>query len=227
MNGRVANLLMTNEVKILIADDHPIFRNGLAQLLRTVPNFTVTAEAADGEAALACLQHTAFDVAILDLDMPEKDGFEVARTIAEKGLPIAVIILTMHKNEALFNAALNLGVKGYVLKDSALADIINAIKAVMRGEEFISPTLSAFLFNRSRRAASLVQHKPTLNDLTDTERRVLKLIGQYKTSKEIADELFISKRTVDRHRANIADKLGLKGSHAVLKFALDHKDDLF
>jgi DNA-binding NarL/FixJ family response regulator len=227
MNGRVANLLMTNEVRILIADDHPIFRNGLAQLLKTVPNFRVGAEAADGEAALACLQQTAFDVAILDLDMPEKDGFEVARAIAEKGLPIAVIILTMHKNEALFNAALNLGVKGYVLKDSALADVINAIKAVMRGEEFISPTLSAFLFNRSRRAAALVQHKPTLNDLTDTERRVLKLIGQYKTSKEIADELFISKRTVDRHRANIADKLGLKGSHAVLKFALDHKDDLF
>jgi DNA-binding NarL/FixJ family response regulator len=227
MNGRGANLIMTNEVKILIADDHPIFRNGLAQLLRTVPNFTVAAEAADGEAALACFGQLALDVAVLDLDMPGKDGFEVARTIAEKGLPIAVIILTMHKNESLFNAALNLGVKGYVLKDSALADIIQAIKAVIRGEEFISPALSAFLFNRSRRAAALVQHKPTLGDLTETERRVLKLIGQYKTSKEIADELFISKRTVDRHRANIADKLQLKGSHAVLKFALDHKDDFF
>jgi DNA-binding NarL/FixJ family response regulator len=218
---------MINEVKILIADDHPIIRSGLVQLLNTVPNFSVAAEADNGEAALAHLQQTAFDVAILDLDMPEKDGFEVARVIAEKRLGAAVIILTMHKNESLFNAALNLGVKGYVLKDSALADIIHAIKAVTRGEEFISPALSSFLFNRGRRAAALVQQTPSLNDLTDSERRVLKLIAQYKTSKEIADELFISKRTVDRHRANIGEKLGLKGSHAVLKFALDHKDDLF
>lgn len=218
---------MSEVVNILIADDHPIFRNGLAQLLKTVPNFNVLAEAGDGEAALALLQKETVDVAVLDLDMPEKDGFEVARAIVEMNLPVAVIILTMHKNEALFNAALNLGVKGYVLKDSAMADIVNAIKAVIRGEEFISPALSSFLFNRSRRAAALAESKPTLNDLTETERRVLKLIGQYKTSREIGDELFISKRTVDRHRANIAEKLGLKGSHAVLKFALDHKDELF
>ena len=218
---------MTNEVKILIADDHPIFRSGLAQLLKTVPHFAVVAEAGDGDAALRCLQQTAFDVAILDIDMPEKDGLEVARLIAAKGMSVRVILLTMHKNEALFNAALNSGVTGYVLKDSAMADIINAIKTVMRGEEFISPALTSYLFNRSRRAATLLEHKPTINDLTEAERRVLKLIGQYKTSKEIADELFISKRTVDHHRANIAEKLGLKGSHSVLKFALDHKDELF
>lgn len=218
---------MTNEVKILIADDHPIFRNGLVQLLKSVPNFAVVAEAGDGDTALNCLQQTAFDVAVLDIDMPEKDGLEVARAIAAKGLSVRVIILTMHRNESLFNAALNSGVKGYVLKDSAMADIINAIKTVVRGEEFISSALTSYLFNRSRRAATLDQHQPTLKDLTEAERRVLKLIGQYKTSTEIAGELFISKRTVDRHRENIAVKLGLKGSHAVLKFALDHKDDLF
>jgi len=218
---------MTNEVKILIADDHPIFRNGLVQLLKSVPNFAVVAEAGDGDAALACLQQTTFDVAVLDIDMPEKDGLEVARAITAKGMNVRVIILTMHKNESLFNAALNSGVKGYVLKDSAMADIINAIKTVARGEEFISPTLTSYLFNRTRRAAALDRHTPTRNDLTEAERRVLKLIGQYKTSAEIAGELFISKRTVDRHRENIAEKLELKGSHTVLKFALDHKDDLF
>ena len=110
---------MTNEVKILIADDHPIFRNGLVQLLKSVPNFAVVAEAGDGDAALACLQQTTFDVAVLDIDMPEKDGLEVARAITAKGMNVRVIILTMHKNESLFNAALNSGVKGYVLKDIA------------------------------------------------------------------------------------------------------------
>jgi DNA-binding NarL/FixJ family response regulator len=218
---------MTNDIKILIADDHPIFRNGLAQLLKTVPNFHIIAEAENGVAALSYLEKDLPDVAVLDLDMPEKDGFEVARVIVEKNWPVAVIILTMHKNESLFNAALNLGVKGYVLKDSAMADIINAIKAVARGEEFISSALSSYLFNRSRRAVALVENKPSLNDLTETERRVLRLIGLYKTSREIGDELFISKRTVDRHRANIAEKLDLKGSHAVLKFALNHKAELF
>lgn len=210
----------------MIADDHPIFRSGLSQLLKTVPDFDVPVEASEGEEALARLHEELPDVAILDLDMPGKDGFEVARAIVEQGWPVSVIILTMHRNESLFNAALNLGVKGYVLKDSAAADIINAVRAVARGEEFISPSLSPFLFNRSRRSSALAEHKPSLNDLTDAERRVLKLIGLYKTSREIADELFISKRTIDRHRANIAEKLDLKGSHAVLKFALDHKDEL-
>jgi len=218
---------MTNEVRILIADDHPIFRSGLAQLLKTVPNFVVIAEAEDGDAALRCLQQTPFDVAILDIDMPEKDGLEVARAIAAKDIGVQAILLTMHKNEALFNAALNSGVRGYVLKDSAMADIVNAIRTVMRGEEFISPALTSYLFNRSRRLSTLENRKPALGDLTEAERRVLKLIGQYKTSTEIADELFISKRTVDRHRENIAEKLQLKGSHSVLKFALNHKDELF
>ena len=217
---------MTNEVRILIADDHPIFRNGLAQLLRTVPNFAVVAEVGDGDAALRCFQQRTFDVAVLDIDMPEKDGLEVARAVAAKGMSVRIIVLTMHKNESLFNAALSSGVAGYVLKDSATADIINAVKAVMRGEEFISPALTSYLFNRSRRASALERHTPALNDLTEAERRVLKLIGQYKTSTEIADELFISKRTVDRHRENIAEKLGLRGSHSVLKFALEHKDNL-
>ena len=214
-------------MKILIADDHPIFRNGLAQLLETVPQVAEVAEAADGAAALSALQETPFDVAILDVDMPEKDGLEVARLIAAKGMTVRVIVLTMHKNEALFNAALNCGVMGYVLKDSAMADIINAITTVLRGEEFISPALTSYLFNRSRRASALAEHKPSINDLTEAERRILKLISQYKTSTEIAEELFISKRTVDHHRANIAEKLQLKGSHAVLKFALDHKDEMF
>lgn len=217
---------MKNEIRIIIADDHPIFRQGLKQVIEAVPTLKVIGEAEDGNAALACIEAHCPDVAILDVDMPNKDGFEVARAIVEKKLPVEMVFLTMHRSESLFNAALNLGVKGYVLKDSALADVVNSIRSVAKGENFISSALSTFLVKRSRRAAAFTEQQPTVNDLTPTERRVLKLIGDYKTSKEIAEQLFISIRTVEHHRAGIATKLQLRGSHALIKFALEHRDEL-
>lgn len=120
---------------------------------------------------------------------------------------------------------MDLGVKGYVLKDSALADIVKSIKAVMAGENFISPALSIFLLNRGRGPAAGAP-KSVVSDLSPTERRILSLIGDYKTSKEIAEQLFISIRTVEHHRGNIAIKLQLRGSHALIKFALEHKSEL-
>jgi DNA-binding NarL/FixJ family response regulator len=217
---------MKNEIKIVIADDHPIFRNGLRQLLETVSNFRIIGEADNGEAALKLIGGAKPDVAILDIDMPEKDGFEVARALFAQTAAVEIIFLTMHKNKSLFNAALNLGVKGYVLKDSAMADLINAVKAVSFGQNFISSQLSTFLIERSRQADSLMQKTPAISKLTPTEKRILVLIGDYLTSKEIASELSISIRTVEHHRASIATKLDLKGSHALLKFALDHKNEL-
>ena len=217
---------MKDEIKIVIADDHPIFRNGLRQLLETVSGFKIVGEADNGEAALKLITTTTPDIAILDIDMPEKDGFEVARTLFAQSTPVEVIFLTMHKNKSLFNAALNLGVKGYVLKDSAMADLIGAVKAASQRQNFISPALSTFLVDRSRQAELLAQSAPAINELTPTEKRILVLISEYLTSKEIAAKLFISIRTVEHHRASIATKLNLKGSHALLKFALDHKDEL-
>src|SRR5438128_272344 len=136
---------MKSELRLVIADDHPIFRKGLLQVIGSEPMFKIIGEADDGDAALKVIEAMQPDVAILDVDMPNKDGFDVARTIIERRLPVEVIFLTMHKDESLFNAALSLGVKGYVLKDSALADIVNSIKAVGSGENFISPALSTFL----------------------------------------------------------------------------------
>lgn len=217
---------MKNEIRIVIADDHPIFRQGLKQVIEAVPMLKVIGEAEDGDAALLCIEAHCPDVAILDVDMPNKDGFEVARAIVEKKLPVEMVFLTMHRSESLFNAALNLGVEGYVLKDSALADVVNSIRSVAKGENFISSALSTFLVKRSRRAAAFAEQQPTINNLTPTERRVLKLIGDYKTSKEIAEQLFISIRTVEHHRASIATKLQLRGSHALIKFALEHRDEL-
>ena len=132
----------------------------------------------------------------------------------------------MHKDEDLFNEAMDAGAKGYVLKDSVVTDIIQSVRAAQEGRHFISPQLSSYLLNRNARAASLIKQKPGLNNLTPTERRILKLIAENKTSREIASELFISTRTVENHRANICAKLELHGAHALLKFALEHKSAL-
>jgi len=150
----------------------------------------------------------------------------VARALKQKQVPVEVVFLTMHKDERFLNAALDLGVKGYLLKDSAVTEIIAGIKAVAAGEDYVSPALTTYLLKRSRRAAQLVAEKPALDRLTPTERRVLALLGDYKTSKEIAAELFISIRTVERHRANICEKLDLRGAHALIKFATENRSEL-
>lgn len=217
---------MGHPIRIVLADDHPIFRSGLSQLLRSDESIAIAGEAENGEKALAVIRQTAPDIAILDIDMPEKGGFEVAQELIAERLPIRIVFLTMHKNETLFNRALNLGVKGFVLKDSAMEDILNAVRSVSRGEDFISPALSSFLLKRASSAADFEKNHPSVKNLTKTERGVLRMIGDYKTSKEIADELFISQRTVDAHRNNISTKLGLKGAHALLKFALDNRNEL-
>ena len=186
----------------------------------------VVGEADDGEQALALITESSPDVAILDVEMPKMGGFEVARAIRERRLPVRIVFLTMHKDEDIFNKALDAGAKCYVLKDSAVIEIVGCIKAAVKGEHYISPAVSSYLVNRSARASSLARQIPTLADLTETEQRVLRLISEYKTSKEIAGELGISHRTVENHRTNISNKLELRGSHALLKFALEHKSEL-
>ncbi len=216
---------MTETIKVFIADDHPIFRKGLAQILSEVPHIAVVGEAEDGAAAIMQIRERLPDIVILDIDMPALDGFEVARTIAADNLPVRVIFLTMHNSEALLNRVLNLGVKGYVIKDGALAEIVQAIKCVMRDEEFISPALTKHLLKRLRRAEDVTDQKPTVKDLTPTEFKVIRSIANHKSSKEIAAEMFVSVRTVEQHRANIAEKLKLRGNNALLRFALDRRDE--
>lgn len=217
---------MASEIKIFIADDHPIFRHGLRQIIERAPQLVVVDEAEDGETAWQKLRSTDADVAILDVDMPGRDGFELARAIRDARLKVAIIFLTMHKDEHFLDRALDLNVKGYVVKDSALTDIIQCIRAVASGREYISPQLTGFLLNRSRRTAQLADSKPQITMLTPIERRVLRLVAQYKSSKQIADELCLSVRTIEHHRARISQKLELEGHHALLKFALEHESEL-
>ena len=217
---------MKNNITIVIAEDHPVFRRGLAMMISTDSQLNVLADAGSGDEAIELIKEHKPDVAILDVNMPVKTGFDVVRELQSFDLATWFVLLTMHKDEGLFNTALDLGVKGYLLKESAVEEIIAGIKAVAAGENFISPQLATFLFNRGRRSANLVKQQPSINDLTPTERRVLDLIAEEKTSREIAADLYISHRTVERHRENICTKLDKHGSNFLIKFAIAHKSEL-
>jgi DNA-binding NarL/FixJ family response regulator len=216
-------MIMTPEITVVIADDHPIFRKGLIEVIASDARLTIVAEADDAESTLEAVRATRPRVAVLDVDMPGGGGLAVARAIGAERLPIEIVFLTLHKDERLFNAALDAGAKGYVLKDSAAMEVVAGIKAVAAGQHFISPLLSTYLLTRRDRATALAAAVPAVDALTTTERRVLKLLAEYKTSREIADALCVSVRTIEHHRTNIATKLELTGSHAVLKFAVEHR----
>jgi len=216
----------TDKIKIFIADDHPIFRGGLRQLIETAPQMVVIGEAKDGAEAIERLLQAPADVALLDIDMPKADGFEVLTALREKGLTLDFVFLTMHKDEQFLNAALDLGVKGFLVKDSAAEEVIDCIRAVISGQEFISPQLTSLLLKRLRHAQANPARASLLDHLTPTERKVLKLIAQFKTNKEIAAELFMGVRTVEQHRLNISEKFNLKGRHALVKFVTENVDQL-
>jgi DNA-binding NarL/FixJ family response regulator len=213
---------MALETRVLIAEDHPIFRKGLREIIEAEPGLKVVAEAGDGLRALELIGTCHPQVAVLDVDMPGKDGLAVAKEVTSLRLDVALILLTMHKNERLFNAAFDCGVKGYVLKDCSSGEIVESILAVRAGRSYVTPLLTDYMLNRGRGGLLTGDSTPTAS-LTPAERSILRLVAEYQTSKEIAASLFVSVRTVDRHRANIAAKLGLAGSHALLQFAIEHK----
>ncbi len=217
---------MTAKLRILLADDHPLFRQGLRGAIEADPAFEVIQEAGDGRAALQAIRDMKPDLCILDINMPVLDGLGVVRQMRAQGLRAEVIFLTFYKEEDLFNAALDLDVKSYVLKDSAAADILQAIRSVAAGHRYISPTLADHLYARTAGAQALRQARPALDRLTRTERRILKLIALDKTSKEIAVDLGLSPRTVENHRTNICAKLDVHGIHSLVKFAYDNKSRL-
>jgi Response regulator containing a CheY-like receiver domain and an HTH DNA-binding domain len=208
---------MSEPIRIVLADDHPIFRRGLREVLEAEKDFRVVAECADGEEALAAIESQRPAVVLLDVDMPKQDGFAVVRALRERGIETKVVLLTMHGRDDLLRAAFSQGVRGYVVKDGAVLDVVHAIRDVLEGRPFISSSLSATLLTGGEGADPGLP--PELQKLTPAEMRVLRLIAEFKSSKEIAEELGVHYRTVENHRTSIAGKLGLAGSHALSRFA--------
>lgn len=217
---------MSKATTIIIADDHPIFRRGLRDVVREATSVRLLGEAGDGMEALRLMEEQRPQVAVLDHDMPRLNGLQVAQAARRQGLAVGLVMLTMFKEERLFNEAMDAGFLGYVLKENAASDLIDCIQAVAAGRAFISPVLSPFLLQRGARTASLARERPGLDQLTPAERRVLKLIAADFTSKEIAQQLGLSFHTVENHRSHICAKLGLSGSHSLLKFAYENKSSL-
>jgi DNA-binding NarL/FixJ family response regulator len=217
---------MSDEIRIVIADDHPIVRKGLRQVIEEEPDLKVVAEAGDGQAGLELIRKLQPQIALLDLDMPKLDGFAVAREIQKSNLRVEIIFLTIHSEVDLLHRAMDLGGSGYILKESALIDIVNGLRSVAMGRSFVSPSMTSALLTLRKRSQVLQRATPGLGELTPSERVILNMVAAGKQTNAIAAELHIHPRTVDTHRANISQKLHLNGANSLLRFALEHKSEL-
>ena len=211
--------MMSQPARLLLADDHALVRSGLRMILDAETDLQVVAEAANGYEALAALEHTPADLAILDIAMPRMTGLQAARQISRTHPHVRMLILSMYDNEQYFFEALKAGASGYVLKSVADRDLLEACRATMRGEPFLYPgAVTALIRDYLHRA----KHGEVLPDtiLTPREEEVLKLVAEGYSTREIAKTLGISAKTVDRHRANILQKLGLRDRLALTRYAI-------
>ncbi|MDH7501191.1 MAG: response regulator transcription factor [Verrucomicrobiota bacterium] len=214
---------MAPQCTVVLVDDHPVFRLGLKQVVNNNKRFSVVGESGNGVEALELIRRVQPEIAVVDISLPGLDGLGLMRQLARQRLCTKCVILTMYLEESLFQEAMDLGAAGYVLKDNAVEEIVRCLSAVAAGDCYLSPSLSSFVVQLRQSQQALRLRTPGLDDLTQMERRVLKLIAQNKTSRQIGADLFISPRTVETHRRNICLKLGLTGSHALLEFALRHR----
>jgi len=216
----------SKKISVIIADDHPMFREGVRQALSNDALLSIIAVASDGEQALQLLKEHSPDIAILDMSMPKMTGLNVAKEYKKLHGKTEIVFLTMFDDEEILNEAMDIGVKGYILKESASIDIVNAVHSVAQGQYYLSPRLTGKIIARKEKQNEFSKKNPGLEKLTDSERKILQLIAESKTSKEIAEELFLSQKTIDNYRFKISEKLNLSGSYSLLKFALENKSNL-
>lgn len=210
---------MAGRTRILLADDHTLVRRGLRLILDGQPDLVVVAEAADGAEAVDIAATGDIDLAVLDIAMPRMTGLQAAREMARRGLRTRILMLSMYDNEQYFVEALKAGASGYVLKSVADRDLIEACRAATRNEPFLYPGAVAALVRDYLDRSRLGRRIPD-SILTPREEEIVKLIAEGHSGKEIADILVISVKTVDRHRANILQKLGMRDRLAVTKYAI-------
>jgi len=207
------------KIRIIIADDHQLFRNGLKILLNAFPEFEVTGEASNGEEFLRILKDTKAEIALMDINMPEMDGIEATR----KGLKICpgldIIALSMYGEEEYYNKMVDSGAKGFILKDSDISEVKEAILTVRKGGNYFSQELLYHVIQR-------IKHRESENksaNLSKREKEILLKICEGLSNQEIAETLFISKRTVDKHRANLLGKTNSKNTASLILFAIKNK----
>lgn len=202
-------------MKVVIADDHGIVRSGIRLLLETQPDLEVTGEAADGIAARDLVVRERPDLAILDVKMPGLTGLQATREIKSQAPEVQVLILSMHDDERYLFEALKAGASGYVLKSQADSDLLDAIRSVQRGEPFLSPGAQQALIRDL-----LERGAPSESDLTPREEEIVKLVAEANTTREIAELLHLSEKTVENHRANAMRKLGMRDRVELVRYAI-------
>jgi len=215
---------MTQKIRIHLADDHQIIIHGIQILLNNVPNFEVVGFSLNGNSIFEDVTKNHADVLVLDISMPEKDGIEVVKEFAEKGFPCKVIILSSYDDLKLIKEIMDLGVSGYLTKQCAGENIIQAVEAVANGEEYFCESIREKIFsNATRNNPKLNIYKPNVNPLlTEREIEIIILIALEYSGKEISEQLFISTHTVETHRKNIMKKLKAKNTIGIVKYAMNN-----
>ncbi|MBI4464793.1 MAG: response regulator transcription factor [Acidobacteria bacterium] len=211
---------MSSPIRILLADDHRIVRQGLRRILEEHPQIEVVAEASDGREAVQLAQEKKPDVVVMDIAMPHLNGMEATRQILRRLPSTKVLVLSMYSDESYVVQVLEAGAKGYLLKDSADTELVQAVQAVRNGKSFFSPLISKILLDEY--VGQLQEKKITdrYELLTEREREILQLIAEGKTSREIAELLNVSVSTVDTHRGHIMEKLDLHNPYEVVLYAV-------
>jgi DNA-binding NarL/FixJ family response regulator len=210
---------VTEKIRIVLADDHPIVLDGLRNLIRAEPDFELVGEAASGLSALKIIREQRPDVAVLDISMPELNGILLSRRLAGEMPALRLLVLTLHEDRAYLNQALEAGVRGYVLKRSAVENLVQAIRAVMVGGLYIDPAIVGRVFESKQVNKRLAARKGVAPALTDREADVLKMAALGFTNKEIASRLDVGVKSIETYKARGLEKLGLKTRAELVRYA--------
>jgi DNA-binding NarL/FixJ family response regulator len=213
--------IMGQKVRIVIAEDHTILREGLKSLLSSNPDFEIIGEAEDGREAIRCVEKFKPDLILMDLSMPRINGLDAIKEIKKRFSETKILVLTVHKTEEYILATLKSGADGYILKDSTHAELVLAVKNVLSGKHYISPGISEKVIEGYLEGKKTLKRKSSWETLTQREREILKLIAEGYKNKEIGDYLCISPKTVEKHRANLMEKLDLHNVQALTTFAIE------